>query len=94
MPCYRTGSAEGDASLDASEARSDVTKLTRLLCNACELLEDNEIPIRGSLREWWLNHLRIDNARAARVAAEMKRAKLRSVALAKLTPEERAALGG
>ena len=62
MPCYMTGSAEGDARLAAHEAREAATKLTRLLCAACAALEAAGLvdAANAELSDWWSEHKRID----------------------------------
>ena len=71
MPCYVTGTAEGDARLAASEASAEATKVTQMLCGLCGTLEsffdEDEVkrimsPTDG-LRKWWLNHKKVDDER-------------------------------
>lgn len=83
MPCYTTGSAEGDAHLAAQEAHEAATKASRAACDALNLIEQ-----RGALSfvsadtlTWWREHQKTDRER------------LRREAMAKLTPAERRALG-
>lgn len=80
MPCFITGSAEGDAQLAASEARAEATKVTRLLCTVMETLEygDDEHLVRDvpNLHAWWAEHKRID---AERKRQEAKAKKLRGI---------------
>ena len=67
MPCYLTGSAEGDARLDAAEARKEVTKLTRLLCEAMECLEHHGCDhISPAARSWWTAHKKVDAKRRSK----------------------------
>lgn len=86
MPCFRTGSAWGDARLSADEAREEVTELTRLLCQVCKSLEreGKSFLLPFDVRAWWDKHKSIDSDRER---------SLRRQALGKLTSEERAALG-
>ncbi len=67
MPCYYTGSAEGDAKLahqqEAVELSREITNLTRLLCEACtELSMDN---VSDELKKWWKQHQKIDKKNAS-----------------------------
>lgn len=62
MPCYYTGTAEGDAKLDAAETRRKLTKTTRLLCKAMELLlRSFDTPaIPQELLRWHSKHQKVD----------------------------------
>jgi hypothetical protein len=62
MPCYHTGSAEGDARLVANEARKEVTRLTRLLCAAMRA-HDASTNMPASVVAWWAEHKRVDATR-------------------------------
>jgi hypothetical protein len=98
MPCYATGSAEGDAALDAREARQELTRVTRI---ACELAE----AIRGSGQAFWFDRLsketqmwirehdKIDKQRRREQNEVEERDRNRRRALKKLTTAERKALG-
>lgn len=48
---------------------------------------------RKKVATWWKRHKAEDEARRVREAAEKHKAELKAAALAKLTPEEKAALG-
>jgi hypothetical protein len=88
---------------DASKAvygdQDRVDTLTALLCAMCETYEDD---IYKSLRHepelvpiiaWWVKHQEIDLARELHDAQQRQEDALRESGLAKLTPEEQAALG-
>jgi len=69
MPCYVTGSADGDALLIAQENKKKIgkrlQKSTRLLCKACEIIERVEINddvelMPPMLKKWWLKHKKQD----------------------------------
>lgn len=64
MPCYYTGSAEGDAALAHEESnkkhKSTITKLTRMLCDSCKEMEAKGIEIPKSVKAWWIRHKKID----------------------------------
>lgn len=91
MPCYATGSAEGDANLDASEARRQLTTVTSLLCQACELIPQYRMP--RALYDWWAEHQKIDLRRRREERNGRMAAKLKREALAKLSVKERKAIG-
>jgi hypothetical protein len=62
MPCYYTGSAEGDARLHAEEAQTELTKVTRLLCSAMKAAERQRFlsAMPNDVRQWWREHKKID----------------------------------
>lgn len=93
MPCYATGSAEGDARLDANEAQAELTKVSDLLCKACARMDLHHIPMQASVRKWWDEHQEIDRKRLKQRAADLQQQEDRKVAMKKLTPNDRAALG-
>ena len=97
MPCYQTGSAEGDARLSLHEEAQKVEILTNMLCGLCTKLEKyyatsiiNEDPV---LSQWWKEHQKKDAEYKALILASEKRAKLAHDAIAKLTEAEIEALG-
>lgn len=71
MPCYATGSAEGDAQLSAQEARKEATKVTALLCMLCQEVEEygcvDEIFLPTPVRAWWKKHKKIDQIKRKKV---------------------------
>lgn len=97
MPCYVTGSAEGDARLAEQEAQSRATDMARLLCEACGLLETygymSAVHTSKDLRNWWNQHKEIDEQRIFAENRVQQRLELQKQALSKLTTEERKALG-
>jgi hypothetical protein len=62
MPCYVTGSAEGDAELAAADAIKELTKVTRLLCLVCKEAEKNNGELPKSVWDWWEKHSKQDKA--------------------------------
>ena len=83
------------------EARKRIDYLTRMLCQACSLVEEGKLP--AELDEWWYEHRLQDEARtreakrrAEREAAEDRRRRyLESVkkrVLGQLTDDEKEAL--
>lgn len=73
MPCYITGSADGDARLVTDELRKEADRLNKMLCALMELLEfrsdwSNRLetavyPNVPGLKKWWTNHKKIDEER-------------------------------
>lgn len=62
MPCYDSRS---DPEYIRSEFKADIDKLTRLLCEACTMLELGTDLKEGSseLRKWWEEHAKWDEQR-------------------------------
>jgi hypothetical protein len=92
MPCYdpRTNDCDGKLSAETIEL---INTLTRLSCEYCHQLEQHGIPVPLYAKTWWEEHKRMDAEREAREEAEKRATILRMVALSKLTPDERQALG-
>lgn len=91
MPCrYETG--------DESAARlsSELSKVTRLLCSACKVLQRSSIMWKtqysDELQEWWEEHQKLKE-REDREHERLKQDLLKKNALSKLTPEEKKVLG-
>jgi hypothetical protein len=68
MPCYYTGSKEGDAALAYEESvkslTKKITKLTRLLCKTCEHIEHLEVTFPSEeIENWWEKHKKTDAKR-------------------------------
>jgi hypothetical protein len=95
MPCYITGSAEGDARLSASESHAKATEMADMLCSLCERIEKHKISIvlPDKVQLWWDNHKKIDAERIKRENKEAARLRLKANAIAKLSDDERKALG-
>jgi hypothetical protein len=67
MPCYYTGTAEGDAKLQRNEANKALTKVTRLLCRLCRHHDKYSLlDMPPEVRKWWKKHQMIDNKRKAK----------------------------
>lgn len=94
MPCYITGSAEGDARLAASEANEEATKLARILCIVGRWADINgrTASMPQVFRDWWQAHKKIDRQREARERAAQRRKELQVSGMSKLTEQEREAL--
>lgn len=101
MPCYITGSAEGDARLSAEESNTEATKVTALLCSLCEALEKARdtspvpfhVDVPKAVDHWWAAHKKIDAKRQSEELAQNKQEQLKRKTLSKLTKEEKIALG-
>jgi hypothetical protein len=107
MPCsdYRP-TAEEEYDDNLREARQRANHVTRLLCSVLQELERRDLVgmVNGEVYGWWVYHKKEDEARLAREAkrqerqarreaAQQKQEAERQAVLAKLTPEERKALG-
>ena len=86
MACYYTGTAEGDAKLAADEARKELTRVTSMLCEVMQLVEDSVQVMEHELYEgvpgleaFWSEHKEIDKKRKQKIKDE---------AIHKLTVEE------
>lgn len=93
MPC-----TDWDApARDRVEARELIDRLTRMLCTAlgtCEAKGIKSVFAPGSeIALWWADHKKKDANRLAREAAERRKEEAKKAALAKLSTEEKAALG-
>ncbi len=95
MPCYVTGTAEGDARLAADDARQAATRLSELLCMQLRALDEtgHENLIHGAVRPWWDEHKRIDQERVEAEKTRRETQKIARAAKRKLTGAERRALG-
>lgn len=95
MPCYMTGSAEGDARLSAEEAEGRASKATRAACEMARLLKGTALFQRLSPKtlEWVKEHAKIDRERRKEEKRERAEKELEKRARAKLTKAERRALG-
>lgn len=95
MPCYYTGSAEGDARLAAREAHEKLTSMTEIACQAMAALESlDELKLMSAeANEWWQEHKAIDALRKSREVRKREKAEAKKKALAKLSPDEKEVLG-
>lgn len=85
-----------------AEFEQELFQAERMLCGLCRRAEtlmrgtpggDILIAPDPTLVAWWRDHKVKDDARMARETADRVRSKIAKRAAAKLTPEERAALG-
>ena len=102
MPCrsyeddYRSGSPTDSWQYKELKANND--KLARIACRALTELESNGIEDLLLLkddetREWWAKHKEADRRAQAALAEKRRIAKIKKAALAKLSDEEKLALG-
>lgn len=93
MPCYYTGSREGDLALAAQETREALTKVTRVACELLSLMpgygDGAWDEISPEVIAWCKEHQRKDRQRRANERKARETKKKREQALAKLTPAER-----
>lgn len=100
MPCqsYDTAWASGSNDYEVRKLKTEADRLARIACKAMEaltradqadflLLKDDEV------REWWIKHQEDDRRAQEKEAARLRREQVKQAALAKLTDEERVALG-
>lgn len=100
MPCqsYDTAWATGSSDYEVRKLKQEADRLARIACKAMEaltradqadflLLKDDEV------REWWIRHQEDDRRAQEKEAARLRREQVKKDALAKLTAEEREALG-
>lgn len=62
MPCYITGSYEGDLQLNAQENAKVARQVTDLLCQACNAIENDE-QMPEEVKTWWQQHQKIDESK-------------------------------
>lgn len=95
MPCYATGSAEGDARLAADEAHDEMTMVTALLCSLCVELDKHKQKklMPPKVKRWWENHKEIDRERIREATAESNKERLKRSTLKRLSKKEKEALG-
>lgn len=99
MPCYSTGTAEGDARLAAAEEAKHAALLENMLCGLCtrieagEILSPHFINDDPTLKAWWARHKKADKRKKALEEADKKRSALSIKARRKLTKAELEALG-
>jgi len=100
MPCqsYDTQWAANSNDYEIRKLKTEADRLARIACRAMEaltqagqadflLLKDDET------REWWVAHQEADRKAREKEEARIRQEELKAAALAKLTQEEREALG-
>lgn len=99
MPCYDgSGPSYNDNSHEMRQMKERNDLLARVACRALTELEDNGIAdfllLRDDeTREFWEKHKEFDRKRKAAEAEKLRMEEVKKAALAKLTDEEREALG-
>lgn len=96
MPC-NSGMGEsysGNGGYD-HEARRQVEKLTRVSCDIMKAIEELGVtlPVSSETAIWWESHKAHDAQREALQKARDEQTSIAELAIRKLTPEERKALG-
>lgn len=76
MPCYLTGSREGDMDLEMKELRARAQTVNAMLCEVCEVAEEHEfldlLPVQ--VRAWWAQHkLQDERERNRKVESRQQR---------------------
>ncbi len=90
MPCTDWDTEERKR----AERTDQVNKLTRLLCEAMGYLEDRNLGDGSKeLKQWYADHKEMDRRRIEAERSKVEKKILKRKALAKLTSEERRALG-
>jgi len=97
MPCYHTGSAEGDLRESLDDVAKERDLLENMLCGLCTRVEAAKflsiIYADPTLKTWWAKHKLADQREKATEAADEKRSALAAKARKKLTKAEKEALG-
>jgi hypothetical protein len=100
MPCmsYETNWARESNDYEVRRVKREADRLARIACQAMQALEDmgraDFLLLKDTeVREWWTAHKEADRKAREAAEAKLRREELKRAALAKLTPEERAALG-
>ena len=66
MPCYITGSREGDRELSMQELQATAGETHRLLCQLCRHYEVNQRLLPPEIAIWWEKHKAVDARQRAR----------------------------
>lgn len=80
MPCYYTGSAEGDAALAQKESSEKLAKelstTTDLLCTTLKQLESTSPAaikkLPANIQDWWKKHKKVDQRRSPKRGSKSK----------------------
>ena len=90
MPCMDGPTAEDDARM--AQERADVN--ARVACEVLRLLTSAQIGrLSQEAQQWWAEHLIADRQREEREAEALRHEMLKRAGLAKLSDDEREALG-
>ena len=91
MPCYDERSSPGYI---YKENREKIDKLTRMLCTVLSSLPSTQVKsLNKEINDWWAKHQEWDRRRLATEAEARRKEELKRRAKAKLTEQERKALG-
>ena len=100
MPCqsYESSWANHSSDADIKRLKQEADKLARIACRAMEALEemgqeDFVLLKDDETREWWSAHKEADRKERERVAKKERKEQVRKEALARLSDEEKEALG-
>lgn len=100
MPCHdsRDNFSWSDHERARQEWLQEMSVLTRYLCSTLRFmesmgLEPGDVYDEPNLTKWWENHKEHDKQRRHQEMEEKKQAKIRELALNKLTAAEKEALG-
>ena len=88
MPCSDASPRSDEYSAAIGKMRNKLDKITRLLCEACYIIEHKGIQPSLELRQWWADHQEEDRIRNEQEQDEKRRRAIKKAALAKLTGEE------
>lgn len=89
MPCETYGNSD-----EEDEFGNTIDDLTRLLCSACRIIKKYNVKdIPKTLSEYMSDHEKSDQERRAKEKKEREVEKLRREARAKLSKDEKIALG-
>ena len=80
MPCFYTGSAEGDAALASKESAEKLAKelsaTTDLLCTTLKQLESTSPAaikkLPANVQDWWKEHKKVDQRRPPKRKSKSK----------------------
>jgi hypothetical protein len=95
---YETNWARNSDDHEVRKVKREADRLARIACQAMQALEDmgkaDFLLLKDTeVREWWAAHKEADRKAREAFEAKLRREELKAAALAKLTPEERTALG-
>lgn len=99
-----SGSSYAQLESQIAEQKSKLDSLTNMLCQVCRHIDDSVVSDQSDYNEfkrdipkeiltWWEHHKKMDNKRLKAEAKAKRLKELKEGALAKLTKEEKTALG-
>ena len=91
MPCYDERSSP---EYIYKESTAKIDKLTRMLCTVLGSLPSTQVKsLNKEINDWWVKHQEWDRRRLTAEAETRRKEELKRRAKAKLTEQERKALG-